>query len=308
MTSIEFSHLTKRYGAVTALDDFSVRIAGGRITAFLGANGSGKTTSMRTLLGLTDPNSGTATVDGQPYRRLRHPTRVVGAVLDQGFHPNRSARAHARIVAAQAGVPLARADDVLELVGLTDAARRRVGGFSLGMRQRLALACALVGDPSILVLDEPFNGLDPDGIRTMRVFLRGFADRGGTVFLSSHLLAEVAHSADDAVIIDRGRLVQAGPVADLATGPSAVVVTSLDADPLAVALARSGGGVQRTGPDQLTVTGLDPEAIGRTAVAVGAAITGMSRQSDDLESVFQNLIHPQALSAGAGRLSQKVTS
>jgi ABC-2 type transport system ATP-binding protein len=128
------------------------------------------------------------------------------------------------------------------------------------------------------------------------------------VFLSSHLLAEVAHSADDAVIIDRGRLVQAGPVADLATGPSAVVVTSLDADPLAVALARSGGGVQRTGPDQLTVTGLDPEAIGRTAVAVGAAITGMSRQSDDLESVFQNLIHPQALSAGAGRLSQKVTS
>ncbi len=215
MYDLTFDHLTKRFGAVTALDSFTARVQPGRITAFLGANGSGKTTSMRVLLGLAAPTTGAARIGGRDYRDLEHPLRTVGAVLDQGFHPNRSARNHLRMTARAAGMPDSRADEVLELVGLTEAGRRRTGGFSLGMRQRLALGSALVGDPGVLVMDEPFNGLDPDGIYTLRTFLRSFADRGGTVFLSSHLLAEVAHSADDAVVIDHGRLVTAGPVADL---------------------------------------------------------------------------------------------
>lgn len=218
MIPLAFAQLTKRYGAVTAVDRLTADIQPGRVTVFLGANGSGKTTSMRVLLGLTPPTSGSATIGGHAYRDLRHPTRIVGAVLDQGFHPNRRARQHLRIAAAQAGVPAQRADDLLGEFGLSDAAARRAGGFSLGMRQRLALATALIGDPGVLVLDEPFNGLDPDGITTLRAFLRRFADDGGTVLLSSHLLSEIEHVADDVVIIDRGALVTAGPLAGLMTG------------------------------------------------------------------------------------------
>ena len=215
MPTLSFHQLTKHYGSVIALDGFTAAALPGRITAFLGSNGAGKTTSMRILLGLSTPTSGTAHVDGTAYADLRHPTRVVGAVLDQGFHPNRTARNHLRLAALQAGVSRGRADAQLDLAGLGAAADRRVGGFSLGMRQRLALATALVGDPSILVLDEPLNGLDPDGIRDMRHFLRTFADQGGTVFLSSHLLAEVSAVADDLVVINRGRLAAAGAMADL---------------------------------------------------------------------------------------------
>jgi ABC-2 type transport system ATP-binding protein len=218
MISLAFDRLTKRYGAVTAVDGLSAGIRPGRVTVFLGANGSGKTTSMRALLGLTPPTSGTATIDGRSYRQLGHPARVVGAVLDQGFHPNRSARQHLRIAALQVGMPAGRADELLAYFGLTEAAGRRVGGYSLGMRQRLALATALIGDPGVLVLDEPFNGLDPEGITSLRAFLRRFADDGGTVFLSSHLLGEIEHVADDCIIIDRGRLVAAGPIADLLGG------------------------------------------------------------------------------------------
>jgi ABC-2 type transport system ATP-binding protein len=215
MIPLTFDRLTKRYGAVTAVDGLSADIRPGRVTVFLGANGSGKTTSMRALLGLTPPTSGTATIDGRSYRQLDQPARVVGAVLDQGFHPNRSARQHLRIAALQAGMPAGRADELLAYFGLTEAAGRRVGGYSLGMRQRLALATALIGNPGVLVLDEPFNGLDPEGITSLRAFLRRFADDGGTVFLSSHLLGEIEHVADDCIIIDRGRLVAAGPIAEL---------------------------------------------------------------------------------------------
>jgi ABC-2 type transport system ATP-binding protein len=289
--TISFQRLTKRYGAVQALDGLTADVLPGRITAFLGANGSGKTTSMRLLLGLSGPTSGAATIGGRTYRSLRHPTRTVGAVLDQGFHPNRSARNHLRIVAAQAGVPRGRADTVLEVVGLTAAGRRRVGGFSLGMRQRLALAAALVGEPGILVLDEPFNGLDPDGIRFTRGLLRRFADDGGTVFLSSHLLAEVAHSADDAVIIHHGRLVTAGPVAELVPAGTAVVLTTPDADLLAVALEHRGATVTRRGPDDIAVTGVHRELIGRTALDVGAVVVDIRSEGDDLESIFSTLIH-----------------
>ena len=295
--SLSLHNVTKRYGAVTALDDLSADVAPGRITAFLGANGSGKTTSMRLLLGLSEPNAGAALVGGRPYAGLEHPLRTVGAVLDQGFHPNRSARNHLRITAAQAKVPQSRVDDVLELVGLTSAAGRRVGGFSLGMRQRLALASALIGDPSVLVMDEPFNGLDPAGIQTMRAFLRHFADSGGTVFLSSHLLAEVAHSADDAIIIDHGRLVTAGPIASLVPASAAIVVTSKNADLLGIALSQRGAAVERTGHDQITVSDVTAEVIGRAAIDTGVIILEMRTQGDDLETIFANLIHPKERTA-----------
>ena len=218
MPTLSFHRLTKQYGPVAVLDGFTATALPGRVTAFLGVNGAGKTTSMRIMLGLADPTSGTATIDGARYVDLPHPTRVVGAVLDQGFHPNRTARNHIRLTAMQAGVPASQAEHLLERFGLGPAAGRRVGGFSLGMRQRLALASALVGDPSVLILDEPLNGLDPDGIREMRRFVRSFADAGGTVFLSSHLLGEVAAVADDLVVIDKGTLAAAGPVSELVTG------------------------------------------------------------------------------------------
>jgi ABC-2 type transport system ATP-binding protein len=290
---ISFHHVTKRYGAVTALDDFSVEVSPGRITAFLGANGSGKTTSMRILLGLAEPTAGAALIGNRRYHQFEHPLHTVGAVLDQGFQPNRSARNHLRIAAAQAGVPRARVENVLELVGLMPAARRRVGGFSLGMRQRLALASALIGDPAILVMDEPFNGLDPDGIATMRTFLRQFADNGGTVFLSSHLLAEVAHSADDAIIIDRGQLVTAGPIAGLLPESNAITVTSPDADKLAVALGKRGATVRRTAAGRLTVQHLSAEHIGRAAIEAGAVIVELRADAADLETIFESLIHPK---------------
>ena len=280
---IAFHQLTKRYGAVQALDGLTAEVSPGRITAFLGANGSGKTTSMRLLLGLSEPTTGSATIAGRPYRDLVHPTRTVGTVLDQGFHPNRRARNHLRIIAAQAGVPKSRIEGVLDVVGLTDAAGRRVGGYSLGMRQRLALAAALVAEPTILVLDEPFNGLDPHGIRLMRDFLRRFTDDG----------AEVAHSADDAVIIDHGRLVNAGPIAGLITTTPRVVVTTPDAELLAVALEHRGATVTRHSPEQIAVADVTREAIGRAALDVGAVIVDMHAQGDVLETIFQNLIHPQ---------------
>jgi ABC-2 type transport system ATP-binding protein len=296
MSSIAFDQLTKRYGQVCALDAFSADVPTGRVTAFLGANGSGKTTSMRVLLGLSTPNAGQATIGGRTYTDLKHPLRIVGAVLDQGFHPNRSARNHLRVIAAQAQVHRSRIDMVLDLVELTHAAGRRVGGFSLGMRQRLALASALIGDPAVLVLDEPFNGLDPAGIQTMRAFLREFADRGGTVFLSSHLLAEVAHSADEAIIIDHGRLVSAGPVSALAAPSSAITVTSLDADLLAMTMGRRGVAIERNGPDQVTITGASRADIGRAAVDAGVVITDMRALGGDLAAAFKSLIHQEATS------------
>ena len=288
---ISFSHVTKRYGPVVAVDDFSATVQPGRITAFLGANGSGKTTSMRMLLGLSEPTIGAALVGGKTYAELEHPLRVVGAVLDQGFHPNRSAWNHLAIAAAQAQVPRTRVDDVLELVGLRDAARRRVGGFSLGMRQRLALATALIGDPFVLVLDEPFNGLDPAGIQTMRSFLRGFAEGGGTVFLSSHLLAEIALIADDAIILDHGRLVTAGPIADLVPSSAGIVVEADDVDTLAVALRARGASIERTGSDRITVTGVSTDTVGRAAIGAGVVLLGMRAEGDDLEAIFETLIH-----------------
>src|SRR5919201_722688 len=199
---IEVSRLTKRYGETTAVDGLSFRIERGRITGFLGPNGAGKTTTLRILLGLARPTAGEATIRGRPYRELETPLRTVGAVFEaSGYHPRRSGRNHLRVLATAAGIPWSRIDEVLRDVGLLGAATRPVGAYSLGMRQRLAVAAALLGEPELLVLDEPANGLDPEGIRWLREFLRAFAARGGTVFVSSHVLAEMSQLADEAVII-----------------------------------------------------------------------------------------------------------
>ena len=219
MATIQIRGLAKRFGPVTAVDDLSFDVQPGTVTGFLGPNGAGKTTTLRILLGLVAPDAGTATINGFPYRQLPEPLHQAGAVLEaSSFHPGRTARAHLRIQALAATADPSRIEDVLGLVGLAGAADRRVGGFSLGMRQRLGLATALLADPELLILDEPANGLDPEGIRWLRGLLRGFAAEGGTVLISSHLLAEAAQTVDDVVIVDQGRLVAQGPVAELTVG------------------------------------------------------------------------------------------
>jgi ABC-2 type transport system ATP-binding protein len=217
MDAIAVQDLTKRFGPVVAVDRLSFSVAAGRVTGFLGPNGAGKTTTLRVLLGLVHPTSGAATVDGLRYADLPDPARRVGAVLEAtSFHPGRRARDHLRILAVAARLPLSRVDEALGRVGLADVAHRRVGGFSLGMRQRLGLAAALLGDPGILVLDEPTNGLDPEGVRWLRTLLRQLAGEGRTVLVSSHLLSEVAQTVDDVVIIAGGRLVTQGVLAEVA--------------------------------------------------------------------------------------------
>ncbi|WP_250008935.1 ABC transporter ATP-binding protein [Actinoplanes sp. M2I2] len=216
MSTVNVTGLTKRFGAVEAVRDLDFEVTPG-ITAFLGPNGAGKTTTLRLLLGLIRPTAGRATIDGRTYASLSHPRRTVGAVLEAtGFHPGRTARRHLQILALGAGLPSSRVDDVLGRVGLADAAGRRVGGFSLGMRQRLGLAGALLGDPGLLILDEPANGLDPAGMAWLRGLLRDLADQGRTVLISSHVLAEVARTADRAIVISGGRLRHAGPLDGLA--------------------------------------------------------------------------------------------
>jgi ABC-2 type transport system ATP-binding protein len=216
MSTIAVKVLTKRYGTVTAVDDLTFQLAPGRITGFLGPNGAGKSTTIRLLLGLARPTAGRATINGHPYAELRDPLRQVGALIDPNvFHPGRSGRTALRITARPARIPDQRVEEVLHLTGLGGAAHRRAGGYSLGMRQRLALAAALLGDPETLILDEPASGLDPEGVRWLRHLLRRLATEGRTVFVSSHLLAELAQTVDDVVIINQGRLVAAGPMTEL---------------------------------------------------------------------------------------------
>jgi ABC-2 type transport system ATP-binding protein len=225
---ITIDHLTKRYGTVTAVDGLSFEVGPGRVTGFLGPNGAGKTTTLRMLLGLAAPDIGTATINGVRYRDLRHPARTVGAALEADcFHPGRSGAAHLQTVATAAGISRRRPAEVLDMTGLTGAAHRRVGGYSLGMRQRLTLATALLGDPGVLILDEPLNGLDPEGIRWMRDLLRRLAGEGRTVLVSSHLLAEAAQTVADVVVIKRGRLAAEGPVAELAAADGAGTLEDL---------------------------------------------------------------------------------
>jgi ABC-2 type transport system ATP-binding protein len=217
MAIIEIRDLVKRFGAVEAVSGLSFDVEQGSVTGFLGANGAGKTTTLRILLGLVSATSGIAHINGRPYTGLSHPLRQVGAALEtSGFYPGRTARDHLRILALAAGVDSSCADDALDIVDLSTAANRRIGGFSLGMRQRLGLAGALIANPEILILDEPANGLDPEGVRWLRDLLRGYAADGGTVLVSSHILAEVAQTVDHVVIIDHGRLVRQGSLAEVA--------------------------------------------------------------------------------------------
>src|SRR5438309_3298456 len=266
---IQVSGLTKRYGGRTVVDDVSFSLEPGTVTGFLGPNGAGKTTTMRMLTGLVPPSSGSALVDGQPYAALPNPGAVMGTLLDAGaVHPGRTGRTHLRLLADAIGVPASRVDEVLESVGLTDAAGRRVRGYSLGMRQRLGIAAALLADPPVLMFDEPANGLDPEGIRWMRSLLRGHAARGGTVLLSSHLLGEVEHTVDRLLVIGGGRIVADGPVASL-LGTDGVSVCAADSGAFARDLTAAGLIVQPGSDGALVVAGAEPSQVGEVAAAGG---------------------------------------
>lgn len=289
---LEFAGLTKRFGTISAVADLTCSIQPGRITAFLGPNGAGKTTTLRMLLGLIRPTSGSATIGGRRYDELAHPLHTVGAVLEAtGFHPGRTGAAHLAVYAQAAGIARSRVDEVLELVGLTHAAGRKVGGYSLGMRQRLGVAFALLGDPGVLVLDEPTNGLDPEGIRWMRSFLRTLAAEGRTILVSSHLLAEVQQTVDAALIISGGRLVFEGSLADLAY--QEVPVTLVDApDRGALVAPLEGSAVPlehlRTG---IQVQGLDAASVGAIAASAGVALSALTDRGPALEEIFLEYVN-----------------
>jgi ABC-2 type transport system ATP-binding protein len=297
---LEFTDVAKRFGPVAAVDGLTARVEPGAVTGFLGPNGAGKTTTLRMLLGLIAPTSGSATIGGQRYRDLKHPLQTVGAVLESSsFHPGRSAAAHLRVYAHAAGIPVSRVDDALGIVGLGDVAGRKVGGFSLGMRQRLGLAYALLGDPGVLVLDEPTNGLDPEGIRWIRRFLRDLAAEGRTVLVSSHLLAEVQQSVDSLMIITRGRLVYQGGIEHVVPQDEiATVVDAEDREALRRAISAAGfeSDERRTG---LAVRGADAPTVGRIAADAGIALTALQRKGPAFEEVFLELVsgarvHPSA--------------
>jgi ABC-2 type transport system ATP-binding protein len=287
---IAVEHMTKDFGSVRAVDDLSFAIEAGTVVGFLGPNGSGKTTTLRSLVGLVEPSSGSATVRGVQYADLKNPLTEVGVMLEAAAHPARTARDHLRIIAAEAGVPPSRADELLDLVDLTAAARRRVGGFSLGMHQRLGIAAALVGDPGILILDEPANGLDPEGIRWLRDFLRRLASEGRTVLLSSHVLSEVAQTADQVVVINHGRLVTYAPLETL-MGEAAgrVRLRSSQVDELAAILAARDLDAWRAGDDTLTVTGATQEELGTLAFEAGIVLFELTAEASNLEDVFFDL-------------------
>jgi len=289
--TIDVAGLTKQFAAVRAVDDLSFSVGPGRVTGFLGPNGAGKTTTLRCLLGLVAPTSGTATIDGKHYHDLPHSMRVVGSALEAtGFHPGRNARNHLRVLARAAGIDERRVPEVLELVGLADSTTRSVGGFSLGMRQRLQLAAALLGDPGVLVLDEPANGLDPEGIAWLRAFLRYLAGEGRTVLVSSHVLSEVEQTVDDVVIIAKGRLVRACPLSELTAGHSHVVVRTPSPHRLTEALAAHAPTARVSAEnDALHVVDADAATIGRIAFGAQVELHELRPASSDLEEVFLSL-------------------
>ena len=288
--TIVLEGLTKRFGSVTAVEDFSRTVHPGKVTGFLGPNGAGKTTTLRMLLGLVRPDRGRATIGGREYGELDQPLRVVGAGLDgSSFHPGRSGRDHLRWVAATHGIDGARADAVLALTGLTEAAERRVGGYSLGMRQRLALAGALLGDPQVLILDEPANGLDPEGMAWLRQFLRHLAAQGRTVLLSSHVLSEVQQTVDDVIVIARGRLILDGPLTSLGGEPG-VDVAAADLDALHAALLAAGLEVSPSTNGRLRVPTHDTGLVGAAAHAAGLPLLYLAPTATDLEHAFLRLV------------------
>jgi len=286
---IRIEGLSKTFGDIRAVDDLSFTARPGEVTGFLGPNGAGKTTTLRMLLGLVEPTSGTATIGGTAYEDLRNPADVVGAALESSsFHPGRSGRDHLRVYCDVAGYPDTRADETLEIVGLGGAARRPVRGYSLGMRQRLGLATALLGDPPVLVLDEPSNGLDPAGIAWLRRFLKGLAAEGRTMLVSSHALSEVQQIADRVVIIDHGRLVRDGRLDEL-TADSRVHVESPDADRFSAVVEAAGATIRRRSGDVLELHGLPARLVGRLALENGVELHALETRQDGLEQIFFSL-------------------
>jgi ABC-2 type transport system ATP-binding protein len=288
---IEVAGLTKRFGDLVAVDDLSLTAPAGQVTAVLGPNGAGKTTTFRVLLGLAHPSAGQALIDGRPYAELERPRETVGAVLEStGFHPARAGRDHMRVVATAAGIAGSRVDELLAFVGLARVADRPVGGYSTGMRQRLAVACALLGDPRVVVLDEPTSGLDPEGVAWMRRLLRELAAEGRCVLLASHLLAEVVQTAGRALIMARGRMLSEADLSSLGGG---LAVRVDDPEALAGALAAEHGAeVSALGDGRLVVRGARAEDVGRTAARVGATVFELSSRSagESLEELYLSLI------------------
>jgi ABC-2 type transport system ATP-binding protein len=292
---IEVEHLTKRFRKTVAVDDLSFKVSPGTITGFLGPNGAGKTTTLRIVLGLVRPTAGRATVMERLYGQLDNPTRQVGAVLEASdFHPGRSGRNHLRVLATATGVSKSRVEEVLEVVDLKDAAGRRAGGYSLGMRQRLSIAGALLGDPRVLVLDEPANGLDPQGIRWLRELLRSLAAEGRTIFISSHVLAEVEQIVDEVVIIHRGKFVVQAATAELvARAAGGVRVRSPQARELRAALEEAGVKVASSEGDMLTVADGTAARVGEIAAARGIVLHELVAESSSLEQAFLDLTSPE---------------
>jgi ABC-2 type transport system ATP-binding protein len=289
---IEAHELTKRYGEKTAVDGISFTIAPGSVTGFLGPNGAGKSTTMRMIMGLDRPSSGTVTVNGRPYAQHPSPLSEVGALLDaKAVHTGRSARSHLRTMAATHNIRASRVDEVIEMTGLTGVATKRVGGFSLGMGQRLGIASALLGDPRTLILDEPVNGLDPEGVQWVRRLVRGLADEGRTVFLSSHLMSEMAQTADQLLVIGRGRIIAAGPVQQVIDSVSgaAVRVRTPRAGELAALVASDGVVVSAPVPGTLELRGIDAERVGEIASAHGIVLHELSPRSASLEEAYMSL-------------------
>ncbi|GLZ37457.1 ABC transporter ATP-binding protein [Actinokineospora sp. NBRC 105648] len=288
---IEATGLTKHYGRTVAVDNLSFGVGEGRVTGFLGPNGAGKSTTMRMILGLDRPTSGDVRIDGEHYRDLKRPLTTVGALLDAKWvHPNRSARAHLRWLAAASKLPYSRVDEVLDIVGLTAVANKRAGGFSLGMSQRLGIAGALLGDPRVLLFDEPVNGLDPEGILWIRRFMHRLAAEGRTVFVSSHLLSEMAQTAQDLVVIGRGKLIYQGTVDDFIANATenTVVVRSPELDRLTELLRADGVSLVADG-DAIRVSGVDSAAIGELAAANKIVLHELNPQIGSLEEAFIQL-------------------
>jgi ABC-2 type transport system ATP-binding protein len=290
VATLEIRSLTKRFGSTVAVDDLSFDVTPGRVTGFLGPNGAGKTTTLRVLLGLVAPTAGTALIDGSRYRELPSPARKVGAVLEGAdFHIGRSARNHLRVVAIEGGLDLRRVDQLLALVGLTDFATKRVAGYSMGMRQRLGIATALLGDPEVLVLDEPANGLDPEGIRWLRGFLRALASEGRTVLVSSHVLSEMAQTVDDVVVIGKGRLIAHSPIADLMGRSGRVRVRTPDADRLFDLLRTGGYHPERLDHNVVAVPDATNEQVGMMCADHRIVIHEMVGEVASLEDIFLEL-------------------
>lgn len=289
--AIEIRSLTKTFGSVRAVDELSFTAQPGRVTGFLGPNGAGKSTTLRALVGLIEPTSGEALIGGRAYREIPTPAQVVGAHFEGAFHPGRTARNHLLTYAPQAGVDAGRCDEVLAMVGLTEAAGRRVGGFSMGMRQRLGLATALLGDPQVLVLDESANGLDPAGVQWLRAFLRNFAASGGTVLLSSHLLSEVELTVDDVVMIANGRLRHSSSIEELrAMTRGAVTLTSPDRDALTSLVASHwADATAMVSESTARIEGVTAAEVGHAAFVAGLEVHELSERHDSLETVFLRL-------------------